>query len=85
MAISQSTWFRVIDDGSCSDVAGTAAIFTVLSEYFQHIFLLTGMLTQTSMLDNQYGILGLYSAGGPLRWFRDEILREKGRDDSYDK
>jgi xylulokinase len=77
----------VIDDGSCSDVAGTAAIFTVLSGIFSTHISATGMLnTAFSTLDNQYTYWGFIPAGGlSLRWFRDEILREKGRDDSYDK
>jgi xylulokinase len=35
-------------------------------------------------LDNQYTYWGFIPAGGlSLRWFRDEILREKGNDNSY--
>ena len=42
--------------------------------------------TGFSTLDNQYTYWGFIPAGGlSLRWFRDEILKEKGRDDSYDK
>ncbi|MHB8277996.1 MAG: xylulokinase [Candidatus Humimicrobiaceae bacterium] len=76
----------VVENGSCSDVAGTASIFTILSEIFSKKISETKMLnTGFGTLDNQYTYWGFIPAGGlSLRWFRDEILREKGNDNSYD-
>ena len=75
----------VVENGSCSDVAGTASIFTVISDIFSKKIAETKMLnTGFSTLDNQYMYWSFIPAGGlSLRWFRDEILREKGNDNSY--
>jgi len=75
----------VVENGSCSDVAGTASIFTILSDIFSKKISETKMLnTGFGTLDNQYTYWGFIPAGGlSLRWFRDEILREKGNDNSY--
>jgi xylulokinase len=76
----------VLENGSCSDIAGTAAIYTILSEKFSKEISETKMLnTGFSTLENQYTYYGFVPAGGlSLRWFRDEILREKGNDTSYE-
>ena len=76
----------VVENGACSDVAGTASIFTILSDIFSKKISETKMLnTGFGTLDNQYTYWGFIPAGGlSLRWFRDAILREKGNDNSYD-
>jgi xylulokinase len=70
----------------CSDVAGTASIFTILSDFYSKKVTNTKtLITAFSTLDNQYMYWGFIPAGGlSLRWFRDVILREKGNDKTYD-
>jgi len=76
----------VTESGMCSDVAGTASIFTILSDFYsQKITDTKTLILAFSTLENQYVYWGFIPAGGlSLRWFRDEILRERGNDKSYD-
>lgn len=76
----------VTEDGACSDVAGTASIFTILLGADTKKITDTKTLTSGfSTLDKQYLYFGFIPAGGlSLRWFRDEILKEPGNSDSYD-
>lgn len=77
----------VTENGACSDIAGTASIFTVLlggdtKKITDTVTLRKGFST----LEGQYIYFGAIPAGGlSLRWFRDEILREPGDTDSYDR
>ena len=76
----------VIENGMCSDVAGTASIFTILTDsYSKKVTDTKTLINAFSTLDNQYMYWGFIPAGGfSLRWFRDEILQEKGNDKIYD-
>ena len=76
----------VIENGACSDIAGTASIFTILlGADAKKITDTKTLISGFSTLDNQYLYFGFIPAGGlSLRWFRDEILREPGNPDSYD-
>ena len=77
----------VIEDGACSDIAGTASIFTILlsESDCEKITDTKNLISAFSTLDRQYLYYGYIPAGGlSLRWFRDEILREPGNADSYD-
>lgn len=76
----------VTENGSCSDIAGTASIFTILlGADAKTIEEKKTLISGYSTLDNQYLYFGFIPAGGlSLRWFRDEILREPGNPDTYD-
>ncbi len=77
----------VTEDGMCSDIAGTASIFTILlgADSTKKIKDTETLISGFSTLDKQYLCFGFIPAGGlSLRWFRDEILREPGNQDSYD-
>ena len=76
----------VTENGACSDIAGTASIFTILlGADAKKIEDKKTLISGYSTLDGQYLYFGFIPAGGlSLRWFRDEILREPGNPDSYD-
>jgi xylulokinase len=76
----------VTEDYACADLAGTASIFTMLlGEDCKKITDTKTLVTGFSTLDKQYLYFGFIPAGGlSLRWFRDEILREPGNQNSYD-
>lgn len=78
----------VVENGACSDIAGTASIYTMLLslEDAKKITDTKTLISGFSTLDEQYLYFGFIPAGGlSLRWFRDEILREPGDPDSYDR
>ncbi len=77
----------VVENGACSDIAGTASIFTILTGAdSKRISDTKTLVSGFSTFDKQYLSYGFIPAGGlSLRWFRDEILREPGNADSYDE
>lgn len=76
----------VTENGSVTDVAGTASIFTMLlGDEISKMKDTKTLISGFSTLDEQYLYFGFIPAGGlSLRWFRDEILREPGNGASYD-
>lgn len=76
----------VVENGACSDIAGTASIFTILTGAdSKRISDTKTLVSGFSTFDKQYLTYGFIPAGGlSLRWFRDEILREAGNANSYD-
>ena len=75
----------VVEFGMCSDVAGTASIFTVdVDRVNERITQVPGILYSMCTLDNHYIYWGYIRAGGlSLGWFRDEILARKGDDEFF--
>jgi len=75
----------IIDDGVCSDVAGTASIFTfTVNDFRREVTDKKVLINAMSTLDDQYMYWGFIPAGGLcLRWFRDEISKEKNDEDYY--
>jgi len=76
----------VTENGGCADIAGTASIFTMLLGPDAKVTDTKTLISGYSTLDNQYLYFGFIPAGGlSLRWFRDEILKEQGNADTYDR
>jgi xylulokinase len=75
----------IVDNGICSDVAGTASIFTfTVSDFRREVTDKKVLINGMSTLDDQYIYWGFIPAGGLcLRWFRDEVSRQKGDEDYY--
>lgn len=75
----------VVEPGMVSDVAGTASIFTfAVSDFHRQVTDKKVILNAVPTLENQYMYWSFIPAGGlSLRWFRDEISKEKGDDDYY--
>ena len=75
----------IVDDNVCSDVAGTASIFTfTVKDFRREVTDKKVLINAMSTLDDQYLYWGFIPAGGlSLRWFRDEISRQKGDEDYY--
>jgi len=77
----------VTEDGACSDVAGTASIFTLLlGANSKKITDTKTLVSGFSTLDEQYLYYGFIPAGGlSLRWFRDQILKEPENGGAYNE
>jgi xylulokinase len=75
----------IVDSNMCSDVAGTASIFTfTVKDYRREVTDKKVIINAMSTLDDQYMYWSFIPAGGlSLRWFRDEIGHEKGNEDYY--
>lgn len=77
----------VIENGACSDIAGTASIFTVLyGADSKKITDTKTLVSGFSTFDKQYLSYGFIPAGGlSLRWLRDELLMQAGNANAYDE
>jgi len=77
----------IVDIEMCSDVAGTASIFTfTVPDFKREVTDKKVIINAMSTLDDQYMYWGFIPAGGlSLRWFRDEILMKKGEEDFYEE
>ena len=75
----------IVDTGMCSDVAGTASIFTfTVKDFRREVTDKKVILNAMSTMEDQYMYWSFIPAGGlSLRWFRDEISHEKGNEDYY--
>lgn len=77
----------VVDVGMCSDVAGTASIFTfAVSDFNREVTDKKVIINAMATLDDQFMYWSFIPAGGlSLRWFRDEILMRKGDEEFYEE
>jgi xylulokinase len=75
----------IVETGMCSDVAGTASIFTfTVKDFRREVTDKKVIINAMSTLEDQYMYWSFIPAGGlSLRWFRDEISHEKGNEDYY--
>jgi xylulokinase len=75
----------IVDTNMCSDVAGTASIFTfTVKDFRREVTDKKVILNAMSTLEDQYMYWSFIPAGGlSLRWFRDEISHEKANEDYY--
>jgi len=75
----------VIDVGMCSDVAGTASIFTfVAPDFKREITDKKVILNSMATLEDQYMYWSFIPAGGlSLRWFRDDVLLREGDEEIF--
>jgi xylulokinase len=77
----------VVDVGKCSDVAGTASIFTfVVPDFRREVTDKKVIINAMATLEDQYMYWSFIPAGGySLRWFRDNVLQQKGDEDFYER
>lgn len=77
----------VVEAGMCSDVAGTASIFTfAVKDFKREVTDKKVIINAMSTLDDQYMYWSFIPAGGlSLRWFRDNVILEKGNEDFYEE
>ncbi len=77
----------VLEPGMCSDVAGTASIFTfAVPDFKREVTRKKVIINAMATLDDHYMYWSFIPAGGlSLRWFRDEVLGEKGDEDFYER
>lgn len=77
----------VVETGMCSDVAGTASIFTfAVPDFKREVTDKKVIINAMATLDDQYMYWSFIPAGGlSLRWFRDEVLQQKGDEDFYEQ
>ncbi|UCB46943.1 MAG: carbohydrate kinase [Spirochaetota bacterium] len=77
----------VVDTGMCSDVAGTASIFTFLvSDFTREVTDKRVIINGISTLDDQFMYWSFIPAGGlSLRWFRDEVVMRKDEEAFYEE
>lgn len=77
----------VVEPGICSDVAGTASNLNYsIKEFKKEITDKKVLVNAMHTLDDQYLYWAVISAGGlSLRWFRDEILSQKGDEAFYER
>ncbi len=75
----------LLDTGMCSDVAGTASIFTVdVDHMYPELTSLPGLIYSIGTFEGHYLYWGLIRAGGlSMRWFRDNIIGQTGDEDFY--
>lgn len=75
----------IVETGICSDVAGTASIFSVeVPELNPTITRIPGLLFSNCTLEDHYIYWGYIRAGGlSLRWYRDGIDNRNGEDSFY--
>ena len=77
----------VIDAGVCSDVAGTASNFNyAVSEFSESVTRRKELMVAMHTLDDLYLYWAIIPGGGlSLRWFRDDILQQKGDEGFYER
>lgn len=77
----------VIDPGMCSDVAGTASIFTfVVPDFKRQVTEKEVIINAMPTLPNQYMYWSFIPAGGfSLRWFRDQVMQRKNDEEFYEE
>lgn len=77
----------VIEPGMCSDVAGTASIFTfVVPDFKREVTDKKVIINAMSTLDDQYMYWSFIPAGGlSLRWFRDDVCMRKNDEGFYEE
>lgn len=75
----------VLAEGQCSDVAGTASIFTVNAKQIHPgITPVPGVIYSMGTLPGQYLYWGYIRAGGlSLGWLKDEVMERGGDDDFF--
>jgi xylulokinase len=77
----------VVEPGMCSDVAGTASIFTfAVSDFKREVTEKKVIINAMSTLEDQYMYWSFIPAGGlSLRWFRDEVCHRKNDEEFYEE
>jgi len=77
----------VIDVGMCSDVAGTASIFTfAVPDFRREVTEKKVIINAMATFEDHYMYWSFIPAGGlSLRWFRDEVLMQKGDEEFYER
>ncbi|HTP29902.1 MAG TPA: FGGY-family carbohydrate kinase, partial [Anaeromyxobacteraceae bacterium] len=77
----------VIDAGVCSDVAGTASNFNVAVKSFREsVTRKKELMVAMHTLDDLYLYWAVIPGGGlSLRWFRDDMLQQKGDEAFYER
>jgi xylulokinase len=77
----------VIEPGMCSDVAGTASIFTfAVPDFKREVTDKKVIINAMSTLDDQYMYWSFIPAGGlSLRWFRDEVCQRQNDEGFYEE
>ncbi len=77
----------IVDTQTCSDVAGTASIFTfTVKDFTREVTDKKVIINAMSTLDDQYMYWSFIPAGGlSLRWFRDDLINDKGNEGFYDQ
>ncbi len=77
----------VIDAGVCSDVAGTASNFNfAVKSFSESITRKRELMVAMHTLDDLFLYWAIIPGGGlSLRWFRDDILQQKGDEAFYER
>jgi xylulokinase len=77
----------VIEPGMCSDVAGTASIFTFsVPDFKREVTDKKVIINAMSTLDDQYMYWSFIPAGGlSLRWFRDDVCQRQNDEGFYEE
>ncbi len=77
----------VIDAGVCSDVAGTASNFNfAVSSFSASVTKRKALMVAMHTLDDLYLYWAIIPGGGlSLRWFRDDVLQQKGDEGFYER
>ncbi|KPJ87024.1 MAG: hypothetical protein AMS17_09815 [Spirochaetes bacterium DG_61] len=77
----------VVEVGVCSDVAGTASNFNYsVSDFTREITDKKVLMLAMHTLDDQYLYWAIVPGGGlSLRWFRDDIMLQKGNEGFYER
>jgi xylulokinase len=77
----------ITDLGCCSDVAGTASIFTVnVDKMNKAITMRPGIVYSMSTLEDQYLYWGYIRAGGlSLGWFKEELMMRRDEDEFFQR
>jgi xylulokinase len=77
----------VIEPGMCSDVAGTASIFTfAVPDFKREVTDKKVIINAMSTLDDQYMYWSFIPAGGlSLRWFRDDVCQRQNDEGFYEE
>jgi len=86
--IMQSTLGSGITDlGCCSDVAGTASIFTVNVNRINNVITMRpGIIYSMSTMEDQYLYWGYIRAGGlSLGWFKEEVMKRHEDDEFFQR
>jgi xylulokinase len=76
-----------VEVGMCTDIAGTASIYTFLVEGFnKEITNTKALYNAMGTLDDQYMYYAFIPAGGlSLRWYRDDVIGRKDDEEFYDE
>lgn len=77
----------VVDVGMCSDVAGTASIFTfAVDDFNKEIADKKVLINAMTTFDDQFMYWGFIPAGGlSLRWFRDNVIMQHDDEEFYEE